>query len=50
MKSYKPTLREPRLDVPRLRPPELVKAGAQVVLDETGNPVFDEEGNLIYGD
>lgn len=47
--NFNPTLVQPILETPYLSLPDMIDAAAAPILDETGNPIHDEEGRLIYG-
>jgi len=44
-----PQIREVMLEPVYLRPVVLVEIDSQPILDETGNYVRDEDGNIVYG-
>lgn len=43
-----PTLREPILEIVYMHPIDLVSADASPILDQSGNPIRDHNGNIIY--
>ena len=49
MKEPHPCLRKIILEPPYLHPVDFLPADAEPLLDETGNPIRDEDGNVIYG-
>ena len=48
--NFETTMAQPILEPVYLTSPALVDADAEPVLDETGNPVRDEVGEIVYGD
>ncbi|MDX9819492.1 MAG: hypothetical protein RBT16_11300 [Desulfococcus multivorans] len=47
--NFNPAMRMPILETIPLTPPTLEAAGAEPLLDETGNGCADEEGSPMYG-
>ena len=43
-----PTLRVPILEIIYMKPVDLVSADSWPILDQTGNPIRDHEGNILY--
>jgi hypothetical protein len=48
--NFNPPLVTLILESVRFASPELIAAGAQPILDETGNEIEDMEGRYIYGE
>ena len=46
--NFNPVLVTVTLGNVRFASPEVMAAGAQRLLDETGTPILDEEGRYIY--
>lgn len=47
--NFDPAMRTLILEPVYLSPEVMEDAGAEPVLDDTGNPIRDEKGNVIHG-